>query len=96
MIYKNGETVKYGDVIRWHCDDWEEGTTWIFTGIYHSENKIVYIGGGIDFGMGIGNIMTANEVQEEASNNDSYCQGIEKVGEASDIYRIIRLYGKSD
>jgi hypothetical protein len=46
--------------------------------------------------MGIGNTLTATEVEEEAGNNDSYCQGVEKVGEASDIYRIIRLYGKSD
>ena len=51
--------------------------------------KAMYLGGGIDFGMGIGSIKTVESVMEQAEDNDSYEQGIEKVGVAGDVARLI-------
>lgn len=96
MTYKNGEKAKAGDVIHWKCWDHDDNTLWGFTGIYHSESKIVYLGGGNDFGMAIGKIQTSSEIQWEAENNDFHNQGIEKIGYASDISSLIRGYVDND
>jgi hypothetical protein len=90
MKYKDGTQAKSGDVIQWHCDDRDDCTTWTMTGIYHSNDKIVYLGGGVDFGMAIGKIITVKEVEEESENNDSYQQGIQKIGNAFDVVKIIK------
>lgn len=95
ITFTDGTLAKLGDVIRWHCDDNEEVKTWVFTGIYKS-NKVIYLGGGIDFGMGIGGEMSVQEVIKQANNNDSYNQGINKIGAASDMARIICNFNKAN
>lgn len=89
---KDGTLAKLGDVIRWNCDDSEDNTTWAFTGIYKS-NKVIYLGGGIDFGMGIGHEKSISEIIEESENNDEWARGIEKVGVAADAARCIAKLG---
>lgn len=80
---KDGTLAKEGDLIRWHCDDSDDCVTWVFTGLY-VRGKVVYLGGGVDFGMGIGQDMDIKEVVEQSLNNNSVCVGIEKIGVAND------------
>ena len=90
---KCGQFAKVGDVIRWNCFDGDDNTTWEFTGIYKGE-VITYLGGGVDFGMGIGEELYVQDVIDEAENNDDDAQGIVKIGVAADISRhIIKLGG---
>lgn len=89
---KCGSFAKVGDVIRWNCFDGDDNTTWEFTGIYKGK-VITYLGGGVDFGMGIGKELTIQDVVEEAENNDEHFQGIEKVGIASEVARGIASLG---
>lgn len=88
LKYKDGSLAKLGNVIRWYCDDSEECKVWTFTGIYKS-NKVIYLGGGIDFGMGIGQEMDVSEVIAQSENNDEWAQGVEKVGVAADVARCV-------
>lgn len=85
---KDGTLARLGDVIRWYCYDSEENTTWTFTGIYKS-NRVIYLGGGIDFGMGIGCERSISDVIATSENNDEWARGVEKVGVASDVARVI-------
>ena len=87
--FKDGTLAKDGDVIRWCCEDSDDCTTWTFTGMYRF-GKVVYLGGGIDFGLGIGKEMSIDEVIDESENNDSCCAGIEKVGTAINLVRKIK------
>jgi hypothetical protein len=89
--YKNGEEVRLGDVIRWKCWDSDDFTTWTFTGLV-TGSGVVYLGGGIDFGMAIGQSDSYEDVQSEADNNDAYEAGIEKVGVAADLARYIAKF----
>ena len=89
LKYKDGSTATSGDVIQWHCDDTDDMTTWTFMGIYKS-NKIIYMGGGIDFGMGVGQEMLVSEVIAQAEDNDSHYQGIERIGIVSELVRHIK------
>jgi len=95
MKYNNGDEVAIGDVIRWRFypsdfypgDDW---TFWIFTGLVKSTG-VVYLGGGIDFGMTIGELMSYEEVQGPTSY--TYENMIEKVGVASELAWHIEKFG---
>ena len=89
MMLLDGTTPKYGDVIRWHAEDRDNGNTWEFTGIIHKET-VIYLGGGIDFGLAIGRQYTFAEVIAESENNDSWNKGIRKVGVAMDIVRLVK------
>jgi hypothetical protein len=88
MKYKNGEEVKVGDVIRWLCDDSDDHTTWTFTGLVKND-FVLYLGGGIDFGFGIGNAMSFSEVEEKAANNDCDDVGITRVCSCVELARAI-------
>ena len=88
MKYKNGDEIEQNDVIRWHCHDSDDGCTWVMTGIYQFE-KVVYLGGGVDFGTAFGKKMDAAEVIEMALDNDGDQAGLEKVGTAMDIVQLI-------
>ncbi len=90
---KNGEEAKSGDVIRWKCWDGDDNTSWIFTGIYKS-NHIIYLGGGIDFGMGIGKKIEIQEAIEESEDNEELDVGFTKIGEAKDIHLLIGNFNK--
>lgn len=84
MKYKNGNDVKAGDVIRWKCWDSDDFVTWTFTGLVRAD-AVVYLGGGIDFGLGIGQLKTFSEVFSESENNDGLDSGIEYLCSASEI-----------
>lgn len=88
MKYKNGDAAQLGDVIRWNCWDGDDFTNWTFTGLVLTTG-VVYLGGGIDFGMGIGQIFSYERVISEAENNDAFDAGIEKIGKAADLCRYI-------
>jgi hypothetical protein len=47
------------------------------------------MGGGIDFGSGIGSIFTFDEVRQEADNNEPYNVGIRVVGTAHDVVKML-------
>lgn len=89
---KDGTFAKVGDVVRWNCFDSDDNTTWSFTGVYTGKN-ITYLGGGVDFGMGIGKNLNIDDVIEESNDNDEYDQGIKKVCVASDVARCIANLG---
>ena len=67
--------------------------TCTFTGLY-TQRGIVYIGGGLDFGMAIGNIETVEDVIEESENNDSYDCGITYVGKYCELNNLISKFGR--
>lgn len=92
MIYKNGEQSRVGDIIRWKFWDSDDFITWTFTGLV-SRYGVVYLGGGIDFGRGIGTLKSYDEVISESENNDYDENGIEKVGNASDLADHISIFG---
>jgi len=89
---KCGDFAKVGDVVCWNCFDSDDNTTWEFTGIYKGK-IITYLGGGVDFGMGIGKELAVQDVIDEADNNDEYAQGVRKVGIAADVARCIAKIG---
>lgn len=93
MQYNNGEQAEIGDVIRWKCYDSDDFTTWTFTGLVKS-NCVVYLGGGIDFGHGIGQEKSHQEVIDEAENNDAFERGIDKVGTAYDLWKYIQVFAQ--
>jgi hypothetical protein len=86
--YKNGSSACIGDVIRWNCWDSDDIKTWTFTGLVKS-GGVVYLGGGIDFGSGIGKVLPYDEVIAESENNDDFDSGIEKIGVVSELNRYI-------
>ncbi len=90
MKYNNGDEVEIGDVIRWWCADNDDCTFWIFTGLV-TGSGVVYLGGGIDFGMAIGQLMSYEKVQNQALF--FYETGIEKVGVASKLACYIEKFG---
>ena len=91
---KCGTLAKVGDVIRWNCFDSEEYTDWSLTGLY-TGGSVTYLGGGIDFGMGIGNKLTIQDVIDEANANDEDERGVEKIGVSVDVARCIAQLAKT-
>lgn len=89
LTFKDGSQAVLGDVIRWSAWDNDDNTTWTFTGIYKSDH-IVYLGGGIDFGMAIGKRIEIQEAIDESENHDISEQiGFVKVGKAQDVSAVI-------
>lgn len=74
-----GGIAELGDIIRWKTDDSDDFTTWTFTGIYKSDH-VIYLGGGVDFGHGIGQKMSIDDVIQESEENDTTNKGVHKVG----------------
>lgn len=93
--YKDGTESKVGDVIRWHCWDSDDFTTWTFTGVVKG-NGVLYIGGGIDFGGGFGEMISFDEVVEDSENNDPCEVGVVRICEVKDIVRLVRLIEEGD
>ena len=89
MKYNNGTEAQVGDLISWHVHDFDDCKTWQFFGIYKRNETVVYMGGGLDFGLGIGKIHDAAQVIQEAEQNDEYERGITKIGVAVDVVRLI-------
>jgi hypothetical protein len=89
----NGTMAMPGDVIRWNVWDDEERTTWSFTAAFYTQ-CIVYLGGGIDFGMGIGDHIELPRIIEDAANNDEGMEGVRKVGVVSDLESTISAFGE--
>ena len=88
MKYKDGTESKEGDVIRWYCYDSDDYHTWTLTGIVKRDG-VMYLGGGIDFGAGVGQIFSFNDVISESEDNDTYQRGVEKVGVVSALAKHI-------
>lgn len=82
----NGKRAQLGDVIRWPVWDSDDNTQWTFTGIYQSSH-VIYLGGGIDFGLAIGNRLEIEEVISQSEDND--LPYIDYVGSVADINRVI-------
>lgn len=106
LFDKEGKLIKHGSVIRWNCWDNDDYKSWTFTGIvvdymqndppFQSETQyVIYLGGGMDFGMGIGKKISFEEVINDAENNDEHAQGVEVVGSASEISSWIKMFGES-
>lgn len=92
MKYKDGTEAQYGDVIRWKCWDNDDNHTWTFTGLY-TRKGVVYLGGGLDFGMAIGNIYDVQTVINESENNDPDDSGISYVGKYNELNKLISKFG---
>lgn len=76
--------IKNGDVIRWFCWDGDDNTTWEMTGLV-TDRGIVYLGGGVDFGMAIGRVISIDEVSNQAKANDPGMDSIMVISKASDL-----------
>ena len=87
LFYKDGTQAERGDLIRWGAWDNDDNIEWTFTGLY-LDTKVIYLGGGIDFGLGIGQEFTIVTVIDQSEFSD--CPGIEKVGVAMDAVRAIK------
>ena len=101
LIDKYGNVIPHGSVITWNVWDNDDCRMWSFIGIvtdhtqltsYFKGDKqhVIYLGGGIDFGSAIGNIVGFDEVREEADNNEPQDVGIEVIGKASDVPNILK------
>lgn len=98
----NGNTIKTNSLISWNAWDGEDYTLYTFVGIvcdYNSEDArplidqyVVYLGGGIDFGRGIGKKLSFGEVINESQNNDEGMVGITVLGSGSDVPKILKQY----
>ena len=87
--YEDGTSATKGDLIRWNCWDDEDYCLYSFTGAYLGGGIIKYLSGGIDFGGGLGNIVSVEEVLEEAKNNDEGLNTILKVGRLKELISFI-------
>ena len=100
LVDWKGNVVPNGSLITWYCEDSDDCKCWQLYGIVrdYTQNKppfysarqiVVYMGGGIDFGSGIGSIFTFDEVRQEADNNEPYNVGIRVVGTAHDVVKML-------
>lgn len=105
MKDKNGEEVKHGSWITWNVWDNDDFVTHkLFgilydhtqlTGVFQSNKKfVVYLGGGFDFGMGIGQQLLFDEVEQDADNNDEDDRGVTVLGKAMDFVRLLNETSK--
>lgn len=88
FIYNDGSTPKLHDVVSFSCEDFDDNTSYTFVCVLHQDH-FVYLSGGMDFGTGIGKIMSFEEVMSIAENNDDYSKGINKVGVLNQLPSII-------
>jgi hypothetical protein len=65
----DGSIAKDGDVIYWDCWDEDDHKIWEFEGVYVG-GKVIYLGGGSDYGTAKGKLMTVDEVINESLNHD--------------------------
>lgn len=56
------------------------------------DQYVVYLGGGIDFGHGIGKKLSFGEVINESENNDEGMTGITVLGSASAVPNILKKH----
>jgi hypothetical protein len=87
--YNDGTEAQNGDLISWHHHDFDDCKTWEFFGIYKQSDTVVYMGGGIDFGLAIGSVSDADKVIRQSEQNDEDERGITKIGVAMDVVRLI-------
>ena len=98
----NGNIIKTNALISWNVYDDEDYKQYTFIGIVHDYNiqdarplidqYVVYLGGGIDFGRGIGKKLSFGEVINESENNDADMVGITVLGSGSDVPKILKQY----
>lgn len=91
ITYKNGEPAKKGDVVSWNCEDNEDFTTWRFIGVVKQQG-VLYLGGGIDFGEGIGQIVPFEEVIAQSEDNDPSGVGVTYLGKVYDLVNYIGAF----
>ena len=99
----NGNTIKTNALISWNVFDGEDYKQYTFIGIVHDYNNsedarplidkyVVYLGGGIDFGRGIGKKLSFDEVINESENNDEGLVGITVLGSGSEFPKILKQH----
>lgn len=98
----NGNIIKTNSLISWNVYDSEDYKQYTFIGIVHDyESKdtrpfidqyVVYLGGGIDFGRGIGKKISFGEVINESENNDEDMVGITVLGSGSDVPKNLKQH----
>lgn len=91
LIYKDGKVSQKGDVIKWCCEGSDDFVTWVFTGVVQQEG-VLYLGGGIDFGAGLGQMLSFEEVIEQSADNDPTFTGIIYLGKVSDLVNHIKRF----
>jgi hypothetical protein len=102
LVDINGNIIKTNSLISWNVYDGEDYTQYTFIGIVHDYNSqdarplidqyVVYLGGGIDFGRGIGKKLSFGEVINESENNDEGMTGITVLGSASSVPNILKKH----
>ena len=98
----NGNIIKTNSLISWKVYDSEDYKQYTFIGIVHDyesedtrpliDQYVVYLGGGIDFGRGIGKKLSFGEVINESENNDEGMTGITVLGSASSVPNILKKH----
>jgi len=103
LVDINGNTIKNNALISWNVYDGEDYSQYTFIGIvvdYSSgeaarpliDKYVVYLGGGIDFGRGIGKKFSFDEVINESENNDEGMVGITVLGSGSDVPKVLKQH----
>lgn len=73
LIDKDGKVIPHNSLITWNVWDSDDFKTWQMIGIVHDYTQlsapfhgttqhVIYLGGGIDFGGGIGNLISFEDV----------------------------------
>ncbi len=91
ITYKDGSASEKGDVIGWCVEDGDDFTTWTFIGVVKQQG-VLYLGGGIDFGEGIGQIIPFEEVIIQAEDNDPDFTGVTYLGKVSDLVNHVKRF----
>lgn len=86
--YKDGTEPKALDVVTFNVYDSDDFVTWKFICIL-TEKDFIYISGGCDNGLAIGQRISFQEAIEYSENNDSYDVGFTKLGTHYQISGII-------
>ena len=101
LIDKEGNVIPHNSLITWFVWDSDDSTTWQFFGVVKDytqlsppfrANKqcVVYLGGGLDFGSGVGQECSFKEVWEESEGNDEDFRGIKCLAHAREVSKILK------
>jgi len=95
-----GNLIKHGSLITWNCEDFDDCKTWKFYGIVHDYTqhippfcaelqRVIYMGGGIDFGAAVGKELSFQEVIDQSEDNEPHNAGIRVIGTAHDVVKLL-------
>lgn len=76
LVTKSNEPVCIGDIFSIPVTDIDENVNWTLKYCMKSEEEFIYLGGGIDFNLAIGKIITRDQLNKEIEYIDPLDEGI--------------------